>query len=135
MSTSQPNLDFDSNNPLNTQSQAPSCDINLVDVDDIECESGRQTSQANRRSTKRSSSGGPKQTSEAWNHFKREIINGEVKAICHHCGKALAGHHKQGTSHFLSHVTSCLRKIGGKKLDDGTSPKPNFGSVDNDIVQ
>ena len=65
MSTSQPNMDFDSNNPLNTQSQAPSCDINLVDVDDIECESGRQTSQAIRRSTKRSSSGGPKQISEA----------------------------------------------------------------------
>ncbi|KAK3195154.1 hypothetical protein Dsin_026464 [Dipteronia sinensis] len=97
MSTPQPNLvdtDFDSNNPLNTQSQAPSCDINLVDIDDIECESGRHTSQANRRSNKRSSYGGSKQTSEAWNHFKREIINGEVKAICHHCGKALAGHHR-----------------------------------------
>ncbi|KAK2637598.1 hypothetical protein Ddye_032390 [Dipteronia dyeriana] len=71
MSSSQPNMDFDSNNPLNTQSQAPSYDINLVDIDDIECESGRQTSRVN-QSTKRSSSGRPKQTSEAWNHFKRD---------------------------------------------------------------
>ncbi|KAK2665975.1 hypothetical protein Ddye_004549 [Dipteronia dyeriana] len=30
MSSSLPNMDFDSNNPLNTQSQAPSYDINLV---------------------------------------------------------------------------------------------------------
>ncbi|KAK2637299.1 hypothetical protein Ddye_032091 [Dipteronia dyeriana] len=134
MSSSQQNLDFDSNIPLNTQSQAPSFDINLVDINDIECESGRQTSQTNRRSTKRSSSGRPKQTSEAWNHFKREIINGEVKVICHHCGKALAGNHRQVTSHLLNHATSCLKKIGGRK-QDGTSPKPNFGSVDNDILQ
>ncbi|TXG58046.1 hypothetical protein EZV62_015875 [Acer yangbiense] len=134
MSSSQPNIDFDGYNPLNTQSQAPSCDINLIDMDDAECESGRQTSQAPRRSTKRSSSGGPKHTSGAWNHFKREIINGEVKAICNNCGKALAGHHKQGTSHLLNHITLCLKKNGGKKVD-GTSPKPNFGSVDNDILR
>ncbi|KAK3198675.1 hypothetical protein Dsin_022090 [Dipteronia sinensis] len=75
MSATQPNLvdiDFDSNNPLNTQSQAPSCDINLVDINDIECESGRQTSQANMRSIKRT---------PGFNGMSRNTLKSEVMKL------------------------------------------------------
>ncbi|KAK3229913.1 hypothetical protein Dsin_001794 [Dipteronia sinensis] len=124
MSTSQPNLvdiDYDSNNPLNTQSQAPSCDINLVDIYDIECESGRQTSQANMRSTKRSSSGGPKQTSEAWNHFKRVIINGEVKVICHHCAPDFNGISRNTLKNEVIKLYEVEKSRTMMMLDENTS--------------
>lgn len=53
-----------------------------------------------------------KQTSDVWNHFKRQNIDGNWKAICNYCGSKLLGETKQGTSHLRSHFNSCkLRTI------------------------
>ncbi|KAL9426799.1 hypothetical protein AB3S75_033559 [Citrus x aurantiifolia] len=58
--------------------------------------------------TKSDSEGQPKsplrQTSKAWDHFTRRTINGEMKAVCNHCGKGFAGQQSSGTSHLLNHI-------------------------------
>ena len=51
-----------------------------------------------------------KLTSEVWNHFKRQKIDGKMKAICNYCGAKLLGVPNQGTSHLKSHVKSCPRR-------------------------
>ncbi|CAK8530336.1 unnamed protein product [Lathyrus sativus] len=51
-----------------------------------------------------------KLTSEVWNHFKRQKIDGKLKAICNYCGAKLLGAPKQGTSHLKSHIKSCPRR-------------------------
>lgn len=48
-----------------------------------------------------------KKTSVVWNHFKRKTINGEVKAICNYCKKALAGRRSDGTNHLGRHYRTC----------------------------
>ncbi|KAJ1394060.1 Zinc finger, BED-type [Sesbania bispinosa] len=48
-----------------------------------------------------------KQTSDVWNHFKRQKIEGKWKAICNYCGSKLLGEAKQGTTHLRNHFKSC----------------------------
>ncbi|CAK8575696.1 unnamed protein product [Lathyrus sativus] len=50
-----------------------------------------------------------KLTSEVWNHFKRQKIDGKLETICNYCGAKLLGVSKQGTSHLKSHIKSCPR--------------------------
>lgn len=40
-----------------------------------------------------------------WEHFKRETINGKMKAICKYCKKQLVGGSNSGTSHLKEHYT------------------------------
>ncbi|KAL9443173.1 hypothetical protein AB3S75_016517 [Citrus x aurantiifolia] len=65
--------------------------------------------------TKRDSEGQPRsslrQTSRAWDHFTRRTINGEMKAVCNHCGKGFAGQQSSGTSHLLNHIDRCPKRI------------------------
>ncbi|XP_024038235.1 zinc finger BED domain-containing protein RICESLEEPER 2-like [Citrus clementina] len=65
--------------------------------------------------TKRDSEGQPKsslrQTSRAWDHFTRRTINGEMKAVCNHCGKGFAGQQSSRTSHLLNHIDRCPKRI------------------------
>ena len=46
-------------------------------------------------------------TSEVWNHFDREIVKGEWKAICKYCKKALSGELGHGTNHLRNHFNIC----------------------------
>ncbi|WOL08977.1 hypothetical protein Cni_G17730 [Canna indica] len=46
-------------------------------------------------------------TSDVWNHFKRQKIDGKLKAICNYCKKKLMGDPRQGTSHLRLHWKSC----------------------------
>ncbi|GKV16366.1 hypothetical protein SLEP1_g27018 [Rubroshorea leprosula] len=49
-------------------------------------------------------------TSEAWNHYRRQKINGHWKAICVYCNKHLGGETKNGTSHLHDHTRVCPLK-------------------------
>ncbi|GKV06556.1 hypothetical protein SLEP1_g18432 [Rubroshorea leprosula] len=49
-------------------------------------------------------------TSEAWNHYRRQKINGHWKAICVYCNKHLGGETKNGTSHLRDHTRVCPLK-------------------------
>ncbi|GAY50013.1 hypothetical protein CUMW_123450 [Citrus unshiu] len=66
-------------------------------------------------STKRDSKGQPRsslrQTSKAWEHFTRRTINGEMKAVCNHCGKGFVGQQSSGTLHLLNHIDRCPKQI------------------------
>jgi len=44
---------------------------------------------------------------DAWNHFKRQKLDGKWKTICNYCAKSLLGDAKHGTSHLRSHFESC----------------------------
>ncbi|KAJ1432172.1 Zinc finger, BED-type [Sesbania bispinosa] len=48
-----------------------------------------------------------KQTSDVWNHFKRQKIDDKWKAICNYCGSKLLGEAKQGTTHLRNHFKTC----------------------------
>ena len=47
---------------------------------------------------------GRKTTSEAWNYFVREEVNGVIRAVCKHCGVSLVTGGSSGTSHLLKHA-------------------------------
>ncbi|KAL4574899.1 hypothetical protein LXL04_021739 [Taraxacum kok-saghyz] len=49
-----------------------------------------------------------KLTSVVWNHFKREKIDGEWKAICNYCRKKLSGKDSHGTTHLHDHYKACM---------------------------
>ena len=49
-----------------------------------------------------------KLTSVVWNHFKREKIDGEWKAICNYCRKKLSGKGSHGTTHLHDHYKACM---------------------------
>ena len=49
-----------------------------------------------------------KLTSVVWNHFKREKIDGEWKAICNYCRKKLSGKDSHGTKHLHDHYKACM---------------------------
>ncbi|KAH9657053.1 BED-type domain-containing protein [Citrus sinensis] len=76
--------------------------------------------------TKRDSEGQPRsslrQTSRAWDHFTRRTINGEMKAVCNHCGKGFAGQQSSGTSHLLNHIDRCPKRIQESALAPASSP-------------
>ena len=76
--------------------------------------------------TKRDSEGQPRsslrQTSRAWDHFTRRTINGEMKAVCNHCGKGFAGQQSSGTSHLLNHIDRCPKRIQESAPAPASSP-------------
>ncbi|KAH9668512.1 BED-type domain-containing protein [Citrus sinensis] len=104
--------------------------------------------------TKRDSEGQPRsslrQTSRVWGHFTRRTINGEIKAVCNHCGKGFAGQQSSGTLHLLNHIDRCPKRIQElapapasspsqaskvyKKKDDETSTISAFDSTAFDKV-
>ncbi|XP_057520741.1 zinc finger BED domain-containing protein RICESLEEPER 2-like [Amaranthus tricolor] len=47
---------------------------------------------------------GRKTTSEAWNYFVREEVNGVTRAVCKRCGVSLVTSGSSGTSHLLKHT-------------------------------
>jgi hypothetical protein len=51
-----------------------------------------------------------KLTSDVWNHFKRQKIDGLWKAICNYCSKKLSGVPGQGTSHLKKHWLVCTNR-------------------------
>ncbi|KAH7690224.1 beta-beta-alpha zinc fingers domain-containing protein [Dioscorea alata] len=42
-----------------------------------------------------------------WEHFTRQEINGEWKAICNYCKRMLGGKSKNGATHLHDHVKRC----------------------------
>ncbi|KNA11968.1 hypothetical protein SOVF_130160, partial [Spinacia oleracea] len=50
-----------------------------------------------------------KLTSQVWNFFDKKVINGEIKAICRGCKKALVGKSTSGTSHLKDHAKRCMK--------------------------
>ncbi|CAN0893335.1 hypothetical protein LINGRAPRIM_LOCUS2692 [Linum grandiflorum] len=48
--------------------------------------------------------------SYVWEHFTKIKINDSDKAKCNYCKRLLGGHSKNGTSHLMFHVSSCLQK-------------------------
>ncbi|KAL4279914.1 hypothetical protein GQ457_03G012410 [Hibiscus cannabinus] len=42
-----------------------------------------------------------------WEHFTKEKINNEWKAICKHCNRKLGGDSKNGTKHLHVHLGRC----------------------------
>ncbi|KAH9780518.1 BED-type domain-containing protein [Citrus sinensis] len=76
--------------------------------------------------TKRDSEGQPRsslrQASRAWDHFTRRTINGEMKAVCNHCGKGFAGQQSSGTSHLLNHIDRCPKQIQESAPAPASSP-------------
>ncbi|KAH6804523.1 hypothetical protein C2S51_032770 [Perilla frutescens var. frutescens] len=52
-----------------------------------------------------------KLTSIVWQHFEKQKINGEDKAVCNYCEKKLVGSSKNGTKHLHENFKICsLRK-------------------------
>ncbi|KAE8668680.1 Detected protein of unknown function [Hibiscus syriacus] len=49
--------------------------------------------------------------SMVWDHFKKEKINNEWKAICNHCQNKFNGESKNGTSHFRDHLKRCKKRV------------------------
>ncbi|CAN0881473.1 hypothetical protein LINGRAHAP2_LOCUS14260 [Linum grandiflorum] len=48
--------------------------------------------------------------SHVWEHFTKIKVNDSYKVKCNYCKRLLSGHSKNGTSHLMSHVRSCLQK-------------------------
>ena len=47
-------------------------------------------------------------TSDVWNHFKKNNIDGKVKVQCNYCGRLMARASTSGTTHLKLHITkSC----------------------------
>jgi hypothetical protein len=51
-----------------------------------------------------------RKSSDVWNHFKRKLDNGQEKAICNYCSKALTGRRTDGTHHLSLHYQKCKRR-------------------------
>ncbi|KAE8728421.1 hypothetical protein F3Y22_tig00004457pilonHSYRG00061 [Hibiscus syriacus] len=49
--------------------------------------------------------------SMVWDHFKKEKINNEWKAICNHCKNKFNGESKNGTSHLRDHIKRCKKRV------------------------
>ena len=96
--------DFDSNTAVQLNPQASS-NVNAENPQTHSISGG----------TKRNLEGQPRsslrQTSRAWDHFTRRTINGEMKAVCNHCGKGFAGQQSSGTLHLLNHIDRCPKRI------------------------
>jgi len=45
--------------------------------------------------------------SDGWNHYKRQKIDGNWKAVCNYCEKRLLDDERQGTSHLQNHFKTC----------------------------
>ncbi|KAL4341466.1 hypothetical protein GQ457_08G017200 [Hibiscus cannabinus] len=48
--------------------------------------------------------------SVVWEHFKKEKINNEWKAICNYCNRKLGGNSKNGTKHLHDHLARCNKR-------------------------
>ncbi|KAK8561060.1 hypothetical protein V6N11_078698 [Hibiscus sabdariffa] len=48
--------------------------------------------------------------SSVWEHFTKEKINNEWKAICKHCNRKLGGDSKNGTKHLHVHLGRCNKR-------------------------
>ena len=48
-----------------------------------------------------------KRTSDVWDDFKIELINGKWQAICNWCHKPYAAESTSGTSHLRTHRNNC----------------------------
>ncbi|KAE8658624.1 hypothetical protein F3Y22_tig00116971pilonHSYRG00993 [Hibiscus syriacus] len=46
-----------------------------------------------------------------WDHFKKEKINNEWKAICNHNKNKFNGKSKNGTSHLRDHIRRCKKRV------------------------
>lgn len=89
----------------NVGDEAEAPNVNLVPMN-IEIDSTQATNDNAIPSTE-AAMGLRRQTSVVWNHFKRQKINGEWKAVCNYCGRKLLGDPRQGTSHLTNHFKCC----------------------------
>ncbi|GJT15175.1 zinc finger BED domain-containing protein RICESLEEPER 2-like protein [Tanacetum coccineum] len=108
---------FDMGSPSGPSQNASNVDLNLKTSSapigpsqggaDITIPSPKESSMTSIRAKKRKNivdddQGRKRQlTSEVWNHFDKEFVKGEWKAICKYCKKALSGEH--GTNHLRNH--------------------------------
>ncbi|XP_062100240.1 zinc finger BED domain-containing protein RICESLEEPER 2-like [Humulus lupulus] len=80
-------------------------------VDDVDYVHSTHTQEAqslgNTRGENESRSTRIKITSPTLDHFTLQKIDGEMKAVCNHCGRKLVGESSNGTKHLLDHVKRC----------------------------
>ena len=50
-----------------------------------------------------------KTTSDVWDHFTRNKVDGKFKAQSHHCSKLYLGDSSQGTTYLHNHLARCPR--------------------------
>ncbi|PON72105.1 Zinc finger, BED-type [Parasponia andersonii] len=68
--------------------------------------------------------------SDVWNHFKRQNINGLMKAICNYCEKKLGFESKNGTNYLREYWKRCplrnTRDIRQSILNPNKVDKENY---------
>ena len=69
-----------------------------------------------------------RQTSRTWDHFTRRTINGEMKAVCNHCGKGFVRQQSSGTSHLLNHIDRCPKRIQESAPAPASASSPSQAS-------
>ncbi|KAM6551154.1 hypothetical protein CsatB_000962 [Cannabis sativa] len=77
---------------------------------------------------------GRKRTSRAWDHFTRQEIDGQIKAVCNHCGRKLVGGSTAGTTHLNTHVKRCPVRKAQLAANPTTSPSIPF-NFDPDLAR
>ncbi|WOL03478.1 hypothetical protein Cni_G12198 [Canna indica] len=57
-----------------------------------------------------------KLTSKVWDHFTKQIIDGQTRAVCNYCTSTLKVSNKNGTSSMHNHVNSCAARKTGQSI-------------------
>ncbi|WOL04555.1 hypothetical protein Cni_G13276 [Canna indica] len=57
-----------------------------------------------------------KLTSNVWDHFTKQIVDGQTRAVCNYCTSALKVCSKNGTSSMHNYVNSCAARKTGQSI-------------------
>ncbi|KAG6732370.1 hypothetical protein I3842_01G173600 [Carya illinoinensis] len=72
--------------------------------------------------------------SKVWNDFNKELIDGEIKAVCKYCNRKFVGSSKKGTSHLKNHLQRCKVKKNVETHEKEMSICPETASIEGDFL-